>query len=347
MAALYSASLAPAQARMKPRNAVISLRREILHRRADMANQEIERNKAVALRFKKNQGKPDMPQVEREVLATNYDRVRGGGLHLAGNAKDQGWPSPGMYLRVAFPDRADQMEQVIAEDDRVGLLFRLNATHTANYCGIEPTGKRFDVYELAMLRIRNGQMVEGWFMMDESELLLQLGRKLPQRSDGSRVVPAPAQAGDAPDDLLKKLEQSGGDSREARNKRAVVEAFSSRAGAASPQIVRPAFSQLREKLASSAPVEQTLRSLLSDHRIRIEALIAEGDSVWARLSFQGKHTRALYGIAPTGKPVGAHVVVIATFEGDRWTRMWCLGDELGLLLQMGQPNWLVESAPAA
>ena len=297
-----------------------------------MGNEQIERNKAVALRFKKNQGKPEMPQVEREVLAPDYARVRGGGLHLAANAKDQGWPSPGLYLRVAFPDRADAIEQIIAEDDRVGLLFRLGATHTANYCGVEPTGKRIEVYELAMLRIQNGQMVEGWFMMDESELLLQFGSRLPRRGDGSLVVPAVSQGGDDPDVLLGKL---AGNSREARNKRAVVEAFSSRGGAAKPDLVRPAFPHLKEKPASSAPAEQTLRSLLSDHRVRVEALIAEGDSVWARLNFQGRHTGSLFGIAPTGKTLGAHVVVVATFEGDRWTRMWCLGDELGLLLQLG------------
>ena len=308
-----------------------------------MSTRQIEGNKAVALRFKKKQGKPEMPQVEREVLAPGYARVRGGGLHLAANAKDQGWPSPGLYLRVAFPDRADAIEQIIAEDDRVGLLFRLNATHTANYCGVEPTGRRIGVYELAMLRIRNGQMVEGWFMMDEAELLLQFGQKLPRRADGSLVVSPPAQAGDDPDFLLKELE---GDSQEARNRRAVVEAFSSRGGAAKPGIVRPAFPHLKEELASEAPAGQTLRSLLSDHRIRIEALIAEGDSVWARLNFQGRHTGRLFGIAPTGKTLGAHVVVVATFEGDRWTRMWCLGDELGLLLQLGHPDVRVGKAPA-
>lgn len=309
-----------------------------------MSTQEIERNKAVALRFKKSQGKPEMPQVEREVLAPNYDRVRGGGLHLASNAKDQGWPAPGLYLRVAFPDRADQVEQVIAEGDRVGLLFRLNATHTANYCGIEPTGKRFDVYELAMLRIRNGQMVEGWFMMDESELLLQLGRRLPRRADGGLVIAPPPQAGGDPDALLDTLGQTGGDTREARNKRAVVQAFSTRPAAAEPRIERPAFPHLRERLPSGTPAEQALRSLLSDHRVRIEALIAEGDSVWARINFQGRHDRPLFGIAPTGRTLGAHVVVMATFEGDRWSRMWCLGDELGLLLQLGQPDLLVEQA---
>ena len=39
---------------------------------------ELARNVAVALRFKKSQGTPAMPQVELEVLASNYDRARGG-----------------------------------------------------------------------------------------------------------------------------------------------------------------------------------------------------------------------------------------------------------------------------
>ena len=76
-------------------------------------------NVAIALRFKKSQGTPAMPQVEKEVLAANYDRARGGNFHLASNARDQGWAHPGMYLRDAFPDRVDVMEQVIADGDRV------------------------------------------------------------------------------------------------------------------------------------------------------------------------------------------------------------------------------------
>ena len=72
-----------------------------------MSNAELERNKAVALRFKKNQGTPQMPQVEKEVLTPNYNRIRGGNFHLASNARDQGWPEPGLYLRKAFPDRVD------------------------------------------------------------------------------------------------------------------------------------------------------------------------------------------------------------------------------------------------
>ena len=145
---------------------------------------ELERNKAVALRFKKSQGTRDMPQVEKEVLAPNYNRIRGGNFHLASNARGEGWPEPGMYLRTAFPDRVDIIEHVVADGDTVGLLFRLNATHTGNLFGIPPTGKKINVYEIALLRIVNGQMVEGWFMMDEAALLRQLGAKMPVRKDG-------------------------------------------------------------------------------------------------------------------------------------------------------------------
>ena len=83
---------------------------------------ELARNVAVALRFKKSQGTPEMPQVEREVLAPNYDRARGGNFHLASNARDQGWPHPGMYLRTAFPDRRSEPVAGIGRDDLTGKL---------------------------------------------------------------------------------------------------------------------------------------------------------------------------------------------------------------------------------
>ncbi|MDP3714992.1 MAG: hypothetical protein Q8R21_01135, partial [Burkholderiales bacterium] len=38
---------------------------------------ELARNVEIALRFKQKQGTPEMPQVEKEVLAPSYDRVRG------------------------------------------------------------------------------------------------------------------------------------------------------------------------------------------------------------------------------------------------------------------------------
>jgi len=193
---------------------------------------ELARNAAVALRFKKSQGTPAMPQVEKEVLAPNYDRVRGGNFHLASNARDQGWPHPGMYLRTAFPDRVDVIEEVIAEGDRVGLLFRVTATHTGNFFGIPATGKRVDVYEIAWLRIVDGQMVEGWFMMDETELLKQLGAKMPPRKDGLFVAPPLPNTGEDADAFVRRLSSRPQAAQQDRNK---LTAARSRSSASSKQ----------------------------------------------------------------------------------------------------------------
>ena len=190
------------------------------------------RNVEVALRFKKSQGTQEMPQVEREVLAPNYDRVRGGNFHLASNARDQGFPAPGMYLRSAFPDRVDVIEEVIAEGDRVGLLFRVTGTHTGNFFGIPPTGKKIDVYEIAMLRIVNGQMVEGWFMMDETALLQQLGAKMPKRKDGKTIAPPLPNAGEDADVFVQRLAAQPPGSQHDRNK--VVDELEERPDSRSP-----------------------------------------------------------------------------------------------------------------
>ena len=126
----------------------------------------------------------------------------------ARNAEGQGWPSPGPYLRHAIPDRVDVIEDVIAEGDKVGLLFRLTGTHRANFFGIPATGRKIDVYEAAILRIVNGRITEGWFMADEAGLLKQIGAKLPPRKDGHVIVPPITKGGEDPDEVLKRLQAS-------------------------------------------------------------------------------------------------------------------------------------------
>src|SRR5262245_63154817 len=149
--------------------------------RAQTSPAELERNKAVVRRFKELQGTKDEPLIEREVLAPNYKRWRGGFAHLAANAQGQDFPSAGSYLRGAFPDRKDEIEDMVAEGDMVGMLFRIKATHQANFDGIPPTGKKIDVYEAGVFRLAGGRITEAWFMADEAGLLKQLGAKLPEQ----------------------------------------------------------------------------------------------------------------------------------------------------------------------
>jgi predicted ester cyclase len=302
---------------------------------------ELERNKAVALRFKKFQGTAQMPQVEKEVLAPGYNRVRGGNFHLAANARDQGWAEPGLYLRKAFPDRVDVIERVIADGDRVGLLFRLTATHTGSLFGIPPTGRRVDVYELALLRIVDGQMVEGWFMMDEAELLRQLGARLPARADG-RIVPPPLpRAGEAPAALLARMSANAEDSEAFRNKLAAVRA-KAHGGEPHAAPLRKGFQHLHDHGRAQGLPEQSLRSAFPDRHDTIDLVLAEGDQVWTRFYVNGTHAGPLYGLPPSGRQIGVPEVEIARYAGGRKVESWYFGDELGLLLQVGAPNLLLE-----
>ena len=70
--------------------------------------------------------------------------------------------------------------------------------------------------------------------------------------------------------------------------------------------------------------------------------MAEGDMVWMRFNTGGTHSGSLAGIAPTGRTVGVPVAMIARFEDGKWVESWTFADELGLLLQLGQPNLLLQ-----
>lgn len=306
---------------------------------------ELARNVEIALRFKQKQGTPEMPQVEKEVMAPHYDRVRGGNLHLANNARDQGWPHPALYLRAAFPDRVDVIEQVIADGDRVGLLFRVTGTHTGNFFGIPATGKRIDVYEVALIRIVNGQMVEGWFMMDEAELLRQLGAKLPPRADGRIIAPPLPQTDDAAT-FIQKLEAQPALTALARNKltaaRTRLSTQNKEGLAASHHNLRFGFQHTREFSKAHGFGDMNLNAAFDGRRYGLDVLLAEGNQVWVRFNVSGKHAGPFCGIAPTGAQMGVNAVAILNFDdAGVITSSWTFADELGVLLQLGQPDLLL------
>lgn len=303
---------------------------------------ELARNVAVALRFKHTQGRPEMPQVEKEVLAANYDRARGGNLHLANNARDTDLAHPGLYLRKALPDRVDVIERVIADGDRVGLLFRVTATHTGGFFGVPASGRKIDVYEVAFLRLANGQLVEGWFMMDEAELLRQMGARLPARPDRRIIAPPLPDQGEEVDAVIRRIEAHGNLAPQERNK---IVAAATRAGDSSVpgrRHLRYGFQHLRDYSKACGLGVFDLDAALSDRHDRIEVLMAEGDEVWMRFSTSGTHTGDLCGIAPTGRRVGVHVAALMKFADGRVIESWAFADEFALLLQLGRPNLLME-----
>ncbi len=298
---------------------------------------ELERNKTIVRSFKECQGTRDETAVMREILSPHYQRLRGGMANLAANARGAGFPETAHGLRAAFPDRVDVIEDIIAEGDRVGMIWRLQGTHRGTLFGIPETGKTIDIWEIGVFRVIDGRIAEGWFMADEVGVLRQLGVNLPARPDGQRVLPAPPVAGEFAEDVLRRLE-AGPAGAQQRNKIVVARSKTTAPPAAdrAHHTLRHWGMQHMRDYAEARGLEQyDPMSAFPDRRDHITGLLAEGDRVWMLFNLRGTNTKSFYGEPPTGRFVEMAEVGIMKFDGARWTDSWYYADGLAMLLHLG------------
>jgi predicted ester cyclase len=78
-------------------------------------------------------------------------------------------------LLAAFPDFHLTIEDQIAEGDKVVTRVTFRGTHLGEYRGIAPTGRQVVYGGIAVDRIADGRVVEGWHQADQLGLLRQLG----------------------------------------------------------------------------------------------------------------------------------------------------------------------------
>jgi len=78
-------------------------------------------------------------------------------------------------LFQGFPDVQSNIDELIAEGDKVSSLGRWTGTHQGDFQGIPPTGTQVEVSYIDIWRVQDGQFVENWVQMDILGLLQQLG----------------------------------------------------------------------------------------------------------------------------------------------------------------------------
>jgi predicted ester cyclase len=74
---------------------------------------------------------------------------------------------------------------------------------------------------------------------------------------------------------------------------------------------------------------------LHDMRYSIEDLFAEGDKVADRLTWQATHQGEMMGIPPTGNLITGTEMHISRIAEGKIVERWGLGDNLGLMQQLG------------
>jgi steroid delta-isomerase-like uncharacterized protein len=78
-------------------------------------------------------------------------------------------------LRSAFTDFHLQVEDAIADGDRVWLRLHATGTHAGPFMGVPATGRRIDVTVIDIVRIADGRLVEHWGVADRLTVAQQIG----------------------------------------------------------------------------------------------------------------------------------------------------------------------------
>ncbi len=132
-----------------------------------------EENKALVRRF--NEGisqffiDGDVSELY-EICAPNFVH------HGPGMPPDlEGFQQMGIMFRAAMSDIEVDVEDIIAEGDRVVDRITVRGTHTGELMGVPPSGKRFEIEEVHIARIADGKIVERWSHADFPGLMQQIG----------------------------------------------------------------------------------------------------------------------------------------------------------------------------
>lgn len=78
-------------------------------------------------------------------------------------------------LRVAFPDAAVTVANLVAEGDRVVLRWTMTGEHRGAFLGVPPTGRRVTLTGINIYRISGGRIAANEEVADIAGLLRQLG----------------------------------------------------------------------------------------------------------------------------------------------------------------------------
>lgn len=113
---------------------------------------------------------PGPAEVVRAIIAARQENDLETGLRLIapesldqGNrATREGWRHKWEQMRAGSPDMEVTTEHSVADGEWVANRYTIRGTHTGDFFGQPPTGKRFEIRGMDMVRVRDGQLIEHW-----------------------------------------------------------------------------------------------------------------------------------------------------------------------------------------
>ena len=93
----------------------------------------------------------------------------------------QGFKDGTREFLTGFPDARVEIDEMLADGDKVIVRNRLVGTNSGPFMGMPATGKNIDVEGIDIVRIVDGRQAEHWGLYDAAGMMMQLG-----------LMPAPA-----------------------------------------------------------------------------------------------------------------------------------------------------------
>jgi len=109
-------------------------------------------------------------------LFSNYFSLKAPGV-------DTPWKKEDVFQAIkshyaSFPDWTHNIEDIIAEGEKVAVKITQIGTHQAQYKGIVATGKKVTNPSISIMTIVNGQIKDWWVIEDNLGFMRQLGMEL-------------------------------------------------------------------------------------------------------------------------------------------------------------------------
>jgi predicted ester cyclase len=245
--------------------------------------------------------------------------------------KDTGRDEFKQHLRMALGALSDleaRFEPVLANGSRVAAHATIAGTHSGEFLGVAPTGKRLSWREVHVFDARDGQILEHW--MDAALLAAYMQMIGQGEPDGEppRTVPAGVQRQQTPDDHLVPI--TGYTNMVASHDASTIHRWATddylQHGPFGPNVTRDEFEAGNRDIVWKA---------LPDISIQLEPLLADGELVAARGLGRGTHTGAeIFGVPATGRAVTFTETHIYRLRGTQVCEHWLQVDLLGLLGQL-------------
>jgi steroid delta-isomerase-like uncharacterized protein len=123
-----------------------------------------EENKALILRLVEEVYNDNDLNVLDELLAQDFVNHSAVSEHRHGI---EGFKHVNKWVRAGFSDVHYEIEDMIAEGDRVACRITLTGTHDGEFQGSPPSGRRLRMDHVHWHRIADGKVIERWAVRDD------------------------------------------------------------------------------------------------------------------------------------------------------------------------------------